>query len=164
MLSTELTITINTPDEVNKRGTINSHEISEQSTQTEHMFEVKIKEEPHKSPILIKQEIDTNDEYVPQNASDSDDNLLIEIKKKKRLKKESERNGHVKKQVQKKRDQIKTQILQIDFKETEVNLELVKEESDDDFNNLDDIEKEMFYCCICFFKCEIKMDMLQHYK
>lgn len=165
MLSMQLAITVPSPD----RNTLNlvvkntdSSNIHEQSTQTEEDLHIKVKIEPIKSPIVIKQESDSNDDSCDHNASDSDDNLLIDIKKNKNPREENERNGHVKSAQKKKHAVLHSEFYDMNFKDN-INLDIVKDESDDGFNNID-FDKEVYNCCICFVKCETKSDMIQQYK
>ncbi|CAK1546794.1 unnamed protein product [Leptosia nina] len=156
MLSLESILT--SSKETNNKTSIASSHCNEQSTQTDSSLEMKIKVEPQKSPT-IKQESDSNDENdISNDASDSDDNLLINIKKNKKA------TGKHQDKMGQKKNLIRAQFLDMNLEQNDINLSLVKEESDDDFNHLDELDNEIHYCCICFVKCKTKNDMLQHYK
>ncbi|XP_045507579.1 zinc finger protein 239-like isoform X1 [Colias croceus] len=171
LISSDLTVTItsNTP----KRDQAAYSQYIDESTQTED-FEVKVKNEPDRSPSPIKEENDYPDnDYVPDHISDdSDDYLLINIKKNKKHKRKDEKNGHVqtKKQDRKRKDDLSndqnlaSELIDNNIKHEEVNLDIVKEESEDDFYLESKEEAEVFYCCICFTKCLTRPIMLQHYK
>ncbi|XP_047519430.1 zinc finger protein 239-like isoform X1 [Pieris napi] len=164
MLSLQLAITVPNP----VRNTLNlgiettDYLKNEQSTQAEEDFQIKVKVEPLQSPIVIKQELVSNDDSFDHNGSDSDDNLLIEIKKNKNPKEENERNGHVQSAEKKNHAMLHAEFFDMNLKDS-INLEIVKDESDDGFDNMD-FDKEVYYCCICFVKCKTKSDMIKHYK
>ncbi|XP_041983927.1 zinc finger protein 41-like [Aricia agestis] len=149
-----------------------------------------IKEEPKQHSLsIVKQEL-SDDDFLPDlnsDSSNSEDEVLSKIKHNKHLhnpKNKSLANG-IASNV-KKTNKIPTNdwtkgfagkllaennvnLLQSDG---QVNLNVVKHELYEvkpqdlglDFNVLDDISQNVFYCCICFIQMENKIDMLNHYK
>ncbi|OWR54144.1 putative krueppel c2h2-type zinc finger protein [Danaus plexippus plexippus] len=132
--------------------------ICERSTQTNFNDTFQVKTEPRsETPLIVKEE--SCDEDLNNVASDaSEDELLIEIKKKKKPRKVNS-NVNEKKDNKRNRKRKERQDWPDDGFDNGLDLGVVKEEVD-----LVKQEASDYTCCMCFEKCSNKTEMLQHYK
>lgn len=148
----------------------------DQSTQTEYEFdyELKIKNEPIVPPPIIKKEedfFDNNDVFTHSDlhSDNSEEELLIEIKKKKN---DKDSNG-VKTGRRKSKPKIDKSMLENIrlnvIQEDNVDLSLVKQEIEMkppilSVETTDNASGEVFICCMCFTQCGSRTELLTHYR
>lgn len=154
-----------------------------QSTQTEDDFSnvLKVKDEPNVPLPIIKKERDyfeDNDVFTQGDlpSDNSEEEFLIEIKKKK--KNENHSTTEVVKATRGRKPKTKIDNTMFNIfennglsviHEENMDLDLVKEEmelkpSGLDMDSLENANGDLFICCMCFTQCESRSALLTHYR